>query len=151
MPVKNDPIDKKLAELINAGSQEHLKILFVRYSEGIYYFGTKKITLKQENNGLKVRVGGGYLSILEFLDQFTNIELEKMDKGADSNVSQRRFSYGGRSVTGLGVIPESPAISARRSYSKGKGMSTSTSQEQRDQLMNNLGTYEEVDQAKYQN
>lgn len=55
--------------------------MFLRENPGVYQFGTKKVNLKLEHNGrLKVRVGGGYLSLDEFLDQYVPIELEKMDR-----------------------------------------------------------------------
>jgi hypothetical protein len=36
--------------------------------------------VKVENKGIKIRVGGGYLSIDEFLDQYTPVELEKLER-----------------------------------------------------------------------
>ena len=45
-----------------------LRIMFLRESEGVYRFGTKRIAIKCENNNIKIRVGGGYLSIEEFID-----------------------------------------------------------------------------------
>jgi septal ring factor EnvC (AmiA/AmiB activator) len=74
IPVKQDPIDKKLAEflnnniIINYPERAKLKIMFTRQSEGVYQFGTKRVAVKLEKDGLKVRVGGGFLSIDEFLD-----------------------------------------------------------------------------------
>ena len=94
-----------------------MKILFVRYTEGVYHFGSKKISLKLEKNELKVRVGGGYLGLEEFLDQNINVELEKIDKMQASLQNERRQSsvnFGGKSVTGLGVIPESPNTKLKR-------------------------------------
>ena len=45
IPVKHDSIDKKLAEYINNyPERSKLKIMFMRESEGIYQFGTKKCT-----------------------------------------------------------------------------------------------------------
>ena len=43
----------------------------MRESEGVYQFGTKRVAVKVEKNRIKIRVGGGYLSIDEFLDQYT--------------------------------------------------------------------------------
>jgi hypothetical protein len=54
--------------------------MFERESEGIYVFGSKKTSIKFENNDLKVRVGGGYLSIEEFVAQYLPLELEKLNK-----------------------------------------------------------------------
>ena len=69
IPVKEDFTDKKLAEFINNyPERSKLKIMFMRESEGVYQFGTKRVAVKVENHSIKIRVGGGYLSIDEFLD-----------------------------------------------------------------------------------
>ena len=69
IPVKEDFTDKKLAEFIyNYPERSKLKIMFMRESEGVYQFGTKRVAVKVENSNIKIRVGGGYLSIDEFLD-----------------------------------------------------------------------------------
>lgn len=47
IPVQNDATDKKLAEYINNYPERaKLKIMFMRESEGIYQFGTKKIYVR---------------------------------------------------------------------------------------------------------
>ena len=69
IPVKEDMVDKKLAEFINNyPERSKLKIMFMRESEGVYQFGTKRVAVKVEKENIKIRVGGGYLSIDEFLD-----------------------------------------------------------------------------------
>lgn len=89
VPTKNDSVDMILADFINNYPARHkLKIMFLRESEGVYSFGTKKILIKVKNGQIKskslinqllltfnllyflvpVRVGGGFLSIDEFLD-----------------------------------------------------------------------------------
>ena len=60
----------------------------MRESEGVYTFGSKKVTLRVDANKINVRVGGGYLNIDEFLDQYTAVELEKLEK----NDPLKRFS-----------------------------------------------------------
>ena len=82
MPIKGDPIDLKVAEYINSyPDRNKLKIMFMRESEGVYEFGSKRVHVRIENGGkIKIRVGGGYLSIDEFLDQFTPDELEKLKR-----------------------------------------------------------------------
>jgi hypothetical protein len=81
IPVKEDAIDKKLAEFINNyPERSKLKIMFMRESEGVYQFGTKRVAVKVEKDAIKIRVGGGYLSIDEFLDQYTPVELEKLER-----------------------------------------------------------------------
>ena len=54
--------------------------MFMRESEGVYQFGTKRVAVKVEKDNIKIRVGGGYLSIDEFLDQYTPVELEKLER-----------------------------------------------------------------------
>lgn len=69
VPVKTDLIDRKIAEYVNSYPHpSKLKIMFTRESEGVYTFGTKKVTIKVIEDRISVRVGGGYLSIEEFLD-----------------------------------------------------------------------------------
>lgn len=76
IPVQHDSIDRKLAEYINNYPERaKLKIMFMRESEGIYQFGTKKIYVRVDNDRINIRVGGGFLSIDEFLDQYTPSEL----------------------------------------------------------------------------
>jgi len=81
IPVKDDTTDKKLAEFINNyPERSKLKIMFMRESDGVYQFGTKRVAVKVEAGNIKIRVGGGYLSIDEFLDQYTPVELEKLER-----------------------------------------------------------------------
>ena len=81
VPIKDDPIDMKVAEFINNyPDRNKLKIMFMRDSEGVYTFGSKRVFVSIEKGRIKVRVGGGYLSIDEFLDQFTPGELEKIER-----------------------------------------------------------------------
>ena len=60
----------------------------MRESEGIYQFGSKRVHVKIEKDKINIRVGGGFLSIDEFLDQYTPGELDKMER----NDPMKRFS-----------------------------------------------------------
>jgi len=81
IPIKEDNVDSRLAEYINNyPDRSRLKIMFMRESEGIYQFGTKKIYVRVEKGKIIIRVGGGYLSIDEFLDIYTPMELEKLER-----------------------------------------------------------------------
>lgn len=81
VPVKSDIIDKKIAEFVNSYPvPSKLKVMFTRESEGVYTFGTKKVTIKVIEDRINIRVGGGYLSIEEFLDQYTPLEVEKLER-----------------------------------------------------------------------
>ena len=69
----------RLAEYINNyPDRTRLKIMFQRESEGVYLFGTKRVNIRVDNNNINVRVGGGYLSIDEFIEQYTPSEVERM-------------------------------------------------------------------------
>ena len=58
IPVKDDPVDKKLAEFINNFPEKaKLKIMFLRESEGIYQFGTKRVSVKVD----KDKINSNYL------------------------------------------------------------------------------------------
>jgi chromosome segregation ATPase len=81
IPMKDDVIDRKLAEFINNyPERQKLKIMFMRESEGVYQFGTKRVAVRVDKEKINIRVGGGYLSIDEFLDQYTPAELEKLER-----------------------------------------------------------------------
>ena len=69
IPVKDDPIDQKVAEYINNyPDRQRLKVMFMRESSGVYEFGSRRVGIKVDKDRISVRVGGGYLSIDEFLD-----------------------------------------------------------------------------------
>jgi len=81
IPNKGDATDKKLAEYINNyPDRQKLKIMFLRESEGVYEFGSRRVMVKVERDKIQIKVGGGYLSIDEFLDQYTPVELEKLER-----------------------------------------------------------------------
>ena len=45
--MKDDEVDKKLADFVNNyPDRNKLKIMFMRESEGVYSFGSKKILIK---------------------------------------------------------------------------------------------------------
>ena len=79
VPIRDDPIDMKVAEYINNyPDRAKLKIMLMRESSGVYEFGTKRIQVEVIQNKIKIRVGGGNMSIDEFIDQYTPVELEKL-------------------------------------------------------------------------
>lgn len=50
IPVQDDPIDKRLAEFINNyPEKKKLKLMFMREQQGLYLFGSRKVTVKLEN------------------------------------------------------------------------------------------------------
>ena len=69
VPIRDDPVDMKVAEFINNyPDRNKLKIMFMRETEGVYEFGSKRINVRIEKGKIVIRVGGGYMSIDEFLD-----------------------------------------------------------------------------------
>ncbi len=52
----------------------------MRESEGVYEFGSKRVYVRVDKDKINVRVGGGFLSIDEFIDQYTPGELEKLER-----------------------------------------------------------------------
>ena len=81
IPVKDDPVDTRLAEYINNyPDRQKLKIMFMRESAGVYEFGSRRVMVKVDRDKINIKVGGGFLSIDEFLDQYTPQELEKLER-----------------------------------------------------------------------
>lgn len=57
IPVKNDPVDKRLAEFINNyPERQKLKIMFMRESEGVYAFGTKKVAVRVDKDKINSKL-----------------------------------------------------------------------------------------------
>ena len=81
VPVKDDAVDLKVAEFINNyPDRNRLKIMFMRESTGVYEFGSKRVNVRIEKGRILIRTGGGFMSIDEFLDQYTPVELEKLER-----------------------------------------------------------------------
>ena len=81
IPVKNDPIDVALSDYINNyPDRNKLKIMFMRESDGVYEFGQKRVRVKVERGKILIQVGGGNLTIDQFLDQYTPDELSKLER-----------------------------------------------------------------------
>lgn len=81
IPVEDDSVDKRLAEYINNYPERNrLKVMFMRESSGIYQFGTRRVYVKVEKDKIIIRVGGGFLTIDEFLDIYTPLEIEKLER-----------------------------------------------------------------------
>ena len=69
VPIKTDPVDVKVAEYFNNfPERSRIKLMFLRESNGIYHYGSKRINVRVEKDKILIRVGGGYLSIDEFID-----------------------------------------------------------------------------------
>jgi len=82
IPKKEDNIDCSLAKVINNyPEKDKMKILFLRESEGVYQFGQRRVGIKVEKGDTPlVRVGGGYMDVENFINNFTESELIKMER-----------------------------------------------------------------------
>jgi hypothetical protein len=71
----------ELESFVNSNYPEKngMKIMFLRESEGVYQFGSRRVHIKiEKGNQLLVRVGGGFIAIDDFVKQFTGPEAEKL-------------------------------------------------------------------------
>jgi len=81
VPDKEDPIDTQLAEYINNyPERSKMRIMFLKESTGVYHFGSRRVYVKVDREKITVRVGGGFLSLDEFLDIYTPMELERVER-----------------------------------------------------------------------
>ena len=79
--MKTDATDLALGDFINHyPDKKKLKMMFMRESEGVYQFGTRRVNVRVERGRIMIKVGGGYLSIDEFLDQYTPTELAAFER-----------------------------------------------------------------------
>lgn len=118
IPVKDDVIDKKLAEYINNyPDRQKLKIMFMRETEGVYQFGTKRVSVKVDKDKINIRVGGGYLSLDEFLDQYTPAELEKLERKDPLRRFNEKVAVQ-KTIVGKERVETSPIRNGRKSPKK---------------------------------
>jgi hypothetical protein len=81
VPEKGDMIDNAVADFINTGEEvSRLKLLFIRETEGVYQFGSKRVYVKLEGGRILIRVGGGFLTMDEFIEQYAPLEVEKLSR-----------------------------------------------------------------------
>ena len=79
---KDDPVDKALGTYVNSFPEKgKMNIMFLRESEGVYHFGQKRVYIKiEKGDQIFVRVGGGFMHIDDFIDQYTPQEVDKIDR-----------------------------------------------------------------------
>ena len=76
-PIKGDQVDELFSKHLNNSA---LPIPVKRLAPGKYLFGTKQILAKIINGKLVIRVGGGYMSVEEFIETYGRIEMMKLQK-----------------------------------------------------------------------
>ena len=93
--VSGDEIDRLFGEaLIRRGCTVETK----RISAGIYMFGTRQIIAKIVNNKLMIRVGGGFMTIDEFITQYGPIEMLKYQQAVEVKENGGRMPKNGRNA-----------------------------------------------------
>lgn len=100
--VKGDPIDELWCYHLN---KAQLNLPVKRLSQGKYIFGTRNIMAKIINGKLVIRVGGGYMSADEFIEQYGQIELVKMMKAQGEDITG--MSTASAAVRGRGSVGRS--------------------------------------------
>lgn len=121
IPVDNDNVDSRLAEYINNYPQRNrLKVMFMRESSGIYQFGTRKVYVKVEQDKIIIRVGGGFLTIDEFLDIYTPLEIEKLERKSPLKKFSEKVAVQ-KTCIGREVREDSPIRSPARNSPKRGG------------------------------
>lgn len=73
--MKGDLVDELLAKYIN---MTKCPVPIKRLGNGYYLFGTKKIFAKIMNGKLVIRVGGGFMTIEEFIANYSDTEMMKI-------------------------------------------------------------------------
>ncbi|OMJ90976.1 hypothetical protein SteCoe_6544 [Stentor coeruleus] len=90
-PVGDDIIDQAIADYFNS-RDDVLIVPFVRESYGVYLYGSKRVMVNIERGKLIVKVGGGFLPIEVFIDNYTDVELDKYDnKNVEVSPQMRKF------------------------------------------------------------
>ena len=119
---KNDKIDKALSTYLNNfPEREQMRILFLRETEGVYRFGTKRVYVKiEKGNQIFVRVGGGYMHIDEFIYQYTDTEVEKIQRSNPLDRFQNKLAVQNISANkATGARETSPIRERQRSPKRG--------------------------------
>jgi len=78
VPVSSDPVDSALAQYLNSRLVP-APVPFSREEPGVYLFGSRKVAMKLENSRLIARVGGGFMSVEEFVTVYGPMELERLE------------------------------------------------------------------------
>lgn len=80
IPYPNDPVDQALAAYLNSRPEE-LLVPLVREAAGAYKYGQRQVNVSVTDDRLKVKVGGGWLFIDDFISDYEALEAEKQGLG----------------------------------------------------------------------
>lgn len=83
-PIEGDFIDNALSDYLNSRDGV-LLIPFIRESYGVYTYGSKRIMISCERNKIIIKLGGGYMPIEKFIDNYTESEIDKQTLSSPKN------------------------------------------------------------------
>jgi hypothetical protein len=75
--IKGDLVDELIAKYIN---ETQCPLPVKRLGDGNYLFGTKKVFAKILNGKIIIKVGGGFMSIDEFMQTYQDFEVQKVQQ-----------------------------------------------------------------------
>lgn len=81
--VKGDHIDELFVKHLN---KANIDLEVKRLSQGQYIFGSKRIQVKYVNDKLLIRVGGGTMSVDEYIEQYGKMEVRKLHNVSENSV-----------------------------------------------------------------
>lgn len=90
--IKGDDIDRLMMEALN---RANINLPVKRLDIGRYLFGSRTITAKIINGKLLIRVGGGYMNVDEFIDQYGKVEMLKHMKAQGDPMADKIIRQGG--------------------------------------------------------
>lgn len=77
-PVVGDFVDEALCEYLNHRDPTP-SVPFVREACEVYVFGTRRVFVRYDHGRINVKVGGGFISIEEFLATYEKTESDKLE------------------------------------------------------------------------
>lgn len=107
-PQKGEELDETLAVFINEYASA---VPWRRISEGNYTYGTKKVNVRYMRQHLIVKVGGGSMKVEEFVANYEDIELAKLNTAAYVNPAVSGVS--GTQPDGSGLTKQQRIAMAR--------------------------------------
>eukprot|EP00347_Sterkiella_histriomuscorum_P017557 403348880 len=85
-----DPVDQMLLDFQKSKNSD---IMIKKLSSNNYLFGSRKIQTKVNNGILLVRVGGGFMTINNFYEQYSQMEIIKQRKEEEKTLAvQQKYS-----------------------------------------------------------
>ena len=101
IPIKGDLVDELMAKYLN---EMNCPLPVKRIGDGNYLFGTKKIFARIMQGKLVIRVGGGFMSIDEFINTYAEFEVQKVQQ----LIEQGKFNLDEYSNSDMVVFELSP-------------------------------------------